>query len=115
MLAEKGITPIEHHLNLRARDQQSPDYLKLNPGGYVPTLVHDGRPIRESAVICEYLEEVFPEPTLSPRNTVPVVVRDYPVFLPIIAVIGGVKNRASGLAAWAAQSAWKAVSALAGR
>ena len=68
VLAEKGITPIEHHLNLRARDQQSPDYLKLNPGGYVPTLVHDGRPIRESAVICEYLEEVFPEPPLSPRD-----------------------------------------------
>ncbi len=68
VLAEKGLTAVEHHLNLRARDQQSPEYLKLNPGGYVPTLVHDGRVIRESAVICEYLEEVFPEPPLSPND-----------------------------------------------
>ena len=26
-------------------DQNEPAYLKLNPNGVVPTLVHDGRPI----------------------------------------------------------------------
>ncbi len=59
VLAEKGIEAVEHHLDLRASDQQSPEYLKINPKGYVPTLVHDGRSVIESAVICEYLVEVL--------------------------------------------------------
>jgi len=35
----------------------------------VPTLVHDGNVIRESTVICEYLDAVFREPPLSPDDT----------------------------------------------
>jgi glutathione S-transferase len=70
VLAEKRIVATEHHLDLRARDQQKPEYLALNPKGYVPTLVHDGRPVVESAVICEYLDEVFPAPPLSPADPV---------------------------------------------
>ena len=34
----------------------------------MPALVHDGRVIRESAIICEYLEEVFPDPPLGPAD-----------------------------------------------
>lgn len=68
VIAEKGLEPVEHHLNLRAREQQDPAYLKLNPGGYVPTLVHDGQAIPESAVIAEYLEDVFPDPPLAPAD-----------------------------------------------
>jgi glutathione S-transferase len=34
----------------------------------VPALEHDGRSIVESAVINEYIEEVFPEPRLLPRE-----------------------------------------------
>jgi glutathione S-transferase len=48
--------------------QYDPEYLKLNPKGYVPTLIHDGRAIRESSLICEYLDEVFPEPPLAPAD-----------------------------------------------
>lgn len=70
VIAEKGLDVVEHHIDLRAREQQTPAYLKLNPKGYVPTLVHDGRPIVESAIICEYLDEVFPEPPLSPADPV---------------------------------------------
>ena len=70
VLAEKGIEVIEHHLDLRTRDQQRPEYLQLNPNGYVPTLVHNGRPVIESAVICEYLDEVFPNLPLRPSDSV---------------------------------------------
>jgi len=43
-------------LNLRAGDQQRPEYLKLNSNAVVPTLVDDGTVIKESTVICEYLD-----------------------------------------------------------
>jgi len=67
-LAEKGLAWTGHHLNLRAGDAQRPEYLKLNPGGVVPTLIDKQRPIIESTVICEYLEDAYPEPPLSPRD-----------------------------------------------
>ena len=58
-------------VNLLAFEQHSPEYLKLNPNGWVPTLVHDGYPITESSVICEYLDELFPEKPLRPGNRGP--------------------------------------------
>ena len=50
----------EVKLELLEGDQLKPDYLKLNPNGVVPTLVHDGAVVIDSAVIMEYLEEVEP-------------------------------------------------------
>jgi glutathione S-transferase len=47
-----------HHLNLRAGDQQRPEYLKLNSNAVVPTLVDNGTVIEKSTVICEYLDEI---------------------------------------------------------
>jgi glutathione S-transferase len=45
------------------------DYMAINPIGRVPTLVlDDGRALPESEVICEYLEDAFPEPSLRPAN-----------------------------------------------
>ncbi len=45
------------------------DYLAVNPMGRVPALVlDDGRVIPESEVICEYLEDAFPEPALLPAD-----------------------------------------------
>jgi len=49
-------------------EQYDPKYLKLNPKGVVPTLVHDGKPIIESTLICEYLDDTFPEPRLIPSD-----------------------------------------------
>jgi glutathione S-transferase len=43
-------------------DQNEPAYLKLNPNGVVPTLVHDDTPIVESSLILYYLDEIFPDP-----------------------------------------------------
>jgi glutathione S-transferase len=48
---------MEHH---------SPEYLRINPLGVIPTLIHDGRPLHESGTICEYLDETFPDPPLRP-------------------------------------------------
>ena len=42
----------------------------LNPNGVVPTLVVDGQVLIESNVILEFLDEVFPEPRLSPDDAV---------------------------------------------
>ncbi|HEY4943225.1 MAG TPA: glutathione S-transferase family protein [Rhizomicrobium sp.] len=45
------------------------DYLKINPLGRVPTLeLDDGRTLPESEVICEYLEDMYPTPTLRPAD-----------------------------------------------
>lgn len=70
VLAEKRLSPVEHHLNLRAGDQLNPAYLALNPMGVVPTLVVDGRPIIESTLIAEYLDEAHPEPSMRPADLV---------------------------------------------
>lgn len=69
-LAEKGLEWEDHRLDSRNNDHLTPEYLKLNPNGVVPTLVHDGVPIIDSSVILEYLEDVFPEPSLSPVGAV---------------------------------------------
>jgi glutathione S-transferase len=52
-----------------ATTQSKGDYLSINPIGRVPTLVlDDGRVIPESEVICEYLEDAYPEPALLPPD-----------------------------------------------
>jgi glutathione S-transferase len=67
-LYEKGLEFKSHLLNLQKFEQHDAAYLKLNPKGVVPTLVHDGRPIVESTAIIEYLEDAFPEPSLRPED-----------------------------------------------
>ncbi|MBI1182158.1 MAG: hypothetical protein GC201_16570 [Alphaproteobacteria bacterium] len=47
---------------------KSPDYLKINPIGKVPTLVDGDLILPESEVICEYLEDTRPEPALRPAD-----------------------------------------------
>jgi glutathione S-transferase len=70
VLAEKQLDWQGHVLDLRASDQHQPDYLKLNPNGVVPTLVDDGQVVIESTVICEYLDDAYPEPSLKPKAAI---------------------------------------------
>ena len=70
VLAAKQIAWSEKLLNLRKGEQFTAEYLRLNPKGVVPTLLHDGHVIRESTVINEYLDDAFPEPPLKPQDTV---------------------------------------------
>ncbi len=60
-LHAKGTAFEEQRLDLFAGDQLKPEYLALNPNGVVPALVHGGAPVIDSAVILEYLEDVFPD------------------------------------------------------
>lgn len=68
LLAEKDIPWQGHYLDVLAGDQFDPAYLKLNPKAVVPTIVHDGIVVTESTVICEYLDDVFPDVPLRPAD-----------------------------------------------
>jgi glutathione S-transferase len=64
-LYEKDQSVEEHLLTLQG-DQNDPAYMRLNPNGVVPTLVHDGNVITESSLILYYIDEAFPDPPLMP-------------------------------------------------
>ena len=56
------------HLVRDGGEQRRPDYLAVHPQGLVPALVDDGFVIPQSLAICEYLEEIHPEPRLLPGS-----------------------------------------------
>jgi glutathione S-transferase len=66
VLAEKGLEWVDRRIE--SGEHLKPEYLALNPNGVVPTLVHDGTPIIDSSVICEYLDEVFPQNSTTPPD-----------------------------------------------
>jgi glutathione S-transferase len=67
-LEEKGLSYESHVVDMTKQEHHSPEYLKINPLGVIPTLIHDGLPLHESGTICEYLDESFPEPPLRPAT-----------------------------------------------
>ena len=67
-LEEKGLTYEGHVVDMAKMEHHSPEFLKINPNGVIPALIHDGRPLYESGTICEYLDELFPDPPLRPDN-----------------------------------------------
>jgi glutathione S-transferase len=64
----KGLDWRSINVDLFKAEQYDPKYLKLNPKGIVPTLLHDGKAFIESTLICEYLDDTFPEPRLMPAD-----------------------------------------------
>jgi glutathione S-transferase len=58
-LEELGIPYEKVLIDLKAEQNKQPEFLKLNPNGRVPLLLHDGVPIFESAAIQIYLGETF--------------------------------------------------------
>lgn len=67
-LLEKGLEFENRFLDSRQWDHHKPEFQALSPDGMVPILVHDGRVLRESTVINEYIDTVFPSPPLRPEN-----------------------------------------------
>ena len=64
-LAEKGLE-YEHEPLIPMG--VPPEYLEKSPLGKIPCLEHDGKPLPDSSVICQYLERVHPEPALYPAE-----------------------------------------------
>ncbi|KAM5350820.1 hypothetical protein ACJ41O_007325 [Fusarium nematophilum] len=48
---------------------RSPEYLKINPRGQVPTLVYNGEVVTESGVIAQFLWDTFPPGLTPPSNS----------------------------------------------
>ncbi len=69
-LALKGLDyeSVPKHLLRDGGEQRKPDYLAVNPQGLIPALADDGFVIPQSLAICEYLEEIHPEPRLLPGS-----------------------------------------------
>ena len=65
-LAEKRLEFESRIIDFGNQDHLADSYLSLNPNGVVPTLVHEGTPVIDSSVICEYLDDVWPESSLTP-------------------------------------------------
>ena len=62
---EKGIKLDTLEINLGAGENRKPPYVDKNPGGQSPALeLDDGRYLAETVAICEYLEELHPDPPL---------------------------------------------------
>jgi len=64
-MLEKGV-PFE--LDATCRPSQKEEFLARTPMGKVPFLEVDGAQLCESQVICEYLEEAYPQKPLYPRD-----------------------------------------------
>ncbi len=67
-LGLKGLEWDQTVIDLRIGQQSHPDFLRLNPQGMVPFLVDGEHGLAQSLAIIEYLDEVYPEPSLIPGN-----------------------------------------------
>lgn len=68
-LAEKNMAYESVAVDLGRQEQHAPEFLAMNPNGVVPALeLAPGRFLHESATICEYLDELQPEPPLRPTD-----------------------------------------------
>lgn len=67
-LGLKGVVHERVAVNLLAGDQRGPDNLAINPQGFVPTLVVDGRPLSQSLAIVDWLDATFPDPPMVSKD-----------------------------------------------
>lgn len=67
-LAIKGVKYESVHVNLLKGEQNTAQYLKRNPLGFVPCLEVDGVALGESLAILEWIDENYPHPALLPKD-----------------------------------------------
>src|SRR5687767_6661845 len=63
---EKGVAFESVYVDMLGFEQHQPEYLKVNPNGTVPAMVHDGKLVQESTVMMEYIDDAFEGPSLRP-------------------------------------------------
>jgi glutathione S-transferase len=66
LLEELGVPYDMKILDFEKREHKSPEYLKINPMGKVPAIVHRGTVVTEAAAICVYLADAYPTAGLAP-------------------------------------------------
>jgi glutathione S-transferase len=66
LLEEIGVPYELARLDLSKGEHKSPEYLKIHPHGAVPALVDGDLAMFESAAICAYLADKFPDRRLAP-------------------------------------------------
>jgi len=65
-MAEKGL---DFEAQIEPTWERRTEFLAMSPTGDVPVLIEeDGQPISDAIAICEYLEEIHPEPPLMPGD-----------------------------------------------
>lgn len=69
VLAEKELEYERVFVDLRAGEQRTPEFLKLNPYGKVPVLTDEDLVVYDSTIINEYLEDEYPLPHLMPEDS----------------------------------------------
>jgi glutathione S-transferase len=68
-LAEKGVELPQVQVDLMGGENRREPYLRVNPAGQLPALeLDDGSTITEITAICEYIEELHPDPVLIGRS-----------------------------------------------
>ena len=68
-LAEKGVSIPLHEVDVAKNENQTPEFLKINPMGKLPVFELDnGTILTESIAICRYIESQHPEPNMFGTN-----------------------------------------------
>jgi maleylpyruvate isomerase len=70
ILGLKKIDWENHPVHLAKGEQLSPEFRTINPMGLVPVLDTGESILSQSPAIAEYLEEMYPEPSLLPASSV---------------------------------------------
>ena len=68
-LIEKGQEVLKREVNVHKHQNLTDQYIEMNRDGMVPTLLHNGMVFVESSIIMRYLDRCFPEPPLTPSNS----------------------------------------------
>lgn len=66
----KGLEYEQVSIRLARGEQYQAEFAAISPQNLVPVLEHDGLRFYQSPAIIEYLEEIYPEPPLLPKDAV---------------------------------------------
>ena len=64
----KNVSAEQRSVHLGRRDNRLPQYKAVNPQGFVPYLIDGSFELSQSLAIIEYLDELYPDPPLLPKQ-----------------------------------------------